>query len=77
MQLISGTPVADELKRTPKRFAGIRIIRSHDTLAQIEHRNEAVHEGASRKAVMRLLASVHAINRKPLLMRARDFEGVM
>ncbi|MEM1447330.1 MAG: radical SAM protein [Planctomycetota bacterium] len=78
-QVMSGTPIEQALRDDPARFEqqGFTPLTVNHTLAQIDHRYDPKQRRAYRKAVMRLLAAVHAINRKPLRERARDFEGVM
>jgi len=45
--------------------------------AIVEHENPTLATAAHRAAAYRLMAAVHAINRRPLLPKAQDFEGVM
>lgn len=77
LQVLTGTSLHRGLKRNLARFGGSRVTNEKHWIAQVDHHNPLVEKRAHRKAVMQLLAAVHAINRKPLPARARDFEGVM
>lgn len=71
-----GTGLDKMLRREPKDFPDIAGMRPH-SLAQFEHRFVPASDPPYRRAVMSLLEAVHAINRRPLSPRAREFEGVM
>lgn len=45
--------------------------------AVVEHENTVLGTRSHRRAAYRLMAAVHEINRRPLTLRAQDFEGVM
>ena len=46
-------------------------------MAQVSHHYTPTARRDYRRAVTGLLAAAHAINRRPLRERAREFEGVM
>ena len=76
-QIMSATPIADELEAAPDRHPGLTQLTVEHRMAQVDHHYAPDNPGKYRRAVSRLLGAAHAINRKPLRERARDFEGVM
>jgi radical SAM superfamily enzyme YgiQ (UPF0313 family) len=77
MQIMSGTQFARQVSRKPARFPDVVVNSANHQQAQIHHHFRPTEDPDYRKAISRLLAVVHRINRKPLAEAARDFEGVM
>ena len=77
LQVVTGTTLHRELKRSPMKFKGFSIVKEDNAMAQVAHRSDIVGTPAHRKGVMRLLAEVHRINSRALTGGAREFEGVM
>lgn len=77
LNVVMGTTLHRRLQAQPQRFRGVTVL-SHDAaMAQVEHHNQETHTSEHRRAMGRLLSAVHRINRKALMPRAREFEGVM
>ncbi len=76
-QIMSGTPIEHALREHPQDFPQLTQITINHEVAQVGHHLQVTEDRGYRKAVMRLLESVHAINRKPLREQAQDFIGVM
>ncbi len=77
LQVIMGTALHRRLRNHPERHALFKIVHEDARQARVDHRYDVVETSPHRKAVMRLLAAVHRINRKELSQRAKEFEGVM
>lgn len=75
--IVDGTRIQKQITEHPQRFPGQVDLTINRRLASISHHNALASEPAYRKAVTRLLAAAHRINRKPLRDRAADFSGVM
>jgi anaerobic magnesium-protoporphyrin IX monomethyl ester cyclase len=73
--LMTGTSIHRRMERQP--LPGVTPLTIDHRMALIEHRTGTAREWSYRRAVARLVASVHAINRRPLQEDARDFDGVM
>lgn len=74
-RFITGTPAHRAAEK--KKFDDVRDVRPNHRLAVLDHHHVRTSEPAYRRAMMRLFDAVFEINRKPLLERARQFEGVM
>lgn len=74
---VTGTRFAHHLEHTPNSFAQVTDLTVNHRIAQIDHHYTPTQGRAYRRAVSRLLAIVHRINRRPLSAASRDFEGVM
>jgi anaerobic magnesium-protoporphyrin IX monomethyl ester cyclase len=72
-----GTPFQRQLAGTPSRFPEITDLVFDPLTACFEHVNQTFLTPAHRRAMLGLLAAVHAINRKPLNNASATFEGVM
>lgn len=77
LQVVMGTALHRRLRNHPERYAHFKIVHEDARQARVDHRYDAVETAPHRKAVMRLLAAAHRINRKELSQRAKEFEGVM
>lgn len=77
LQVVTGTVLHRSLERAPQKFKGFSIAREDRATAQVDHINDVMSTVSHRRAVMRLLDQVHAINARALSPRAREFEGVM
>lgn len=77
LNVVMGTTLHRRLIAQPKRFPAVTVLSQDPAMAQVEHHNRATCEPDHRRAMGRLLAAVHRINRKPLARRAQEFEGVM
>jgi anaerobic magnesium-protoporphyrin IX monomethyl ester cyclase len=73
--IMSGTRV-HRLVQTGENHAVTDVVPDH-AVAQLRHRLVVRERRRYDRAAMALYREVHRINRKPLLDRARDFEGVM
>jgi anaerobic magnesium-protoporphyrin IX monomethyl ester cyclase len=77
LNVVMGTTLHRRLQAQPERFRGVTVLSQDPAMAQVEHHNLETQSAEHRQAMSRLLTVVHRINRKPLLQRAREFEGVM
>ena len=76
-QVMSGTQFAKLVVQKPWKYPDTTIESANHRQAQIYHHFSPTKDPAYRRAISRLLKVVHCINRKPLEINARDFEGVM
>jgi radical SAM superfamily enzyme YgiQ (UPF0313 family) len=76
-QIMSGTRFEHALARNPQQFPGVTQVTVNHRLAQVDHHYRPTESRAWRRALSRLLAAVHQINRRDLTQDARQFEGVM
>lgn len=74
---MTGTAIDSLIRRHPERFPAFALLESNHREALVEHHNRTTEARPYRRALSRLLAAVHRINRKPLSPSARAFEGVM
>jgi anaerobic magnesium-protoporphyrin IX monomethyl ester cyclase len=77
LSVVVGTTLHRRLQAQPERFPQMRLLAQDVSMAQVDHHNQATEAPEHRRAVGRLLAAVDRINRKPLMPRAQEFEGVM
>jgi anaerobic magnesium-protoporphyrin IX monomethyl ester cyclase len=77
LNVVMGTTLHRRLQTQPQKFPGIRLWPEDPGQAQAPHHNRETEVAEHRRAVGRLLTAVHRINGKDLLLRAREFEGVM
>lgn len=77
LQVMTGTALHRAMQRHPRQHASTRVVGERPDLAQVECDHAVMQDPDHRRAVMRLLAEVHRINRRPLSLRAQAFEGVM
>jgi anaerobic magnesium-protoporphyrin IX monomethyl ester cyclase len=75
--IMTGTTFQRTLERDASRFPGVRDVRPEHRQAHVGHAYGPAGESSYRRAIRRLLAAAHRINRKELLPSARPFEGVM
>jgi radical SAM superfamily enzyme YgiQ (UPF0313 family) len=76
-QIMTGTHVHRAIERHPERFATVTGVRSNPRLAQLQHHYAPSGGRGYRREAYGLLRAAHRINRRPLMARAREFEGVM
>jgi anaerobic magnesium-protoporphyrin IX monomethyl ester cyclase len=76
-QLMTGMVLHRQLLKRPERFPDVGALRPDHRMAQMNHQFLPAVSRAYRRAVDGVLREVHAINRRPILAVARDFEGVM
>ncbi|NHA15350.1 radical SAM protein [Thioalkalivibrio sp. XN279] len=76
-QIMTGTVFHRQWMKRPQAFPGVADVRPNHRMAQMEHRLLAAASRKYLRAVDSVLSEVHAINRRPILEVARDFEGVM
>lgn len=77
LNVVMGTTLHRRLQAQPERFRGVTVLSQNPAMAQVEHHNLETQSTEHRRAMGRLLTAVHRINRKALMRRAREFEGVM
>jgi anaerobic magnesium-protoporphyrin IX monomethyl ester cyclase len=75
--IMTGTHFERTLEREPARFPGVREVRAQHREAHVAHAYAPAGEREYRRAMRRVLAAAHRVNRKELLASARPFEGVM
>ncbi len=75
--MMEGTPVHRRWLRDPARFAELADTEPDAANALVHFRHAGRDDPAYRRSLRRLLASVVAINRRPLRDSARAFDGVM
>jgi radical SAM superfamily enzyme YgiQ (UPF0313 family) len=75
--LMTGTPIYDEIKHSPRDFGGLRILRHEHRIARTRYWNTAAEDRAYRRAKARVLRAVYAVNRRPIRAAAREFDGLM
>ncbi len=77
LAVLEGTPLFDAVTRSDTRFAELRV-NGHDARnAILRHENTRTRGRDYRRAMNRLLAVVHRINRREVRRGARAFDGVM
>lgn len=77
LNIVMGTTLHRRLQAHPARFPSVMLLAQDAAMAQVEHHNRETQSAEHRRAMERLLTAVHRINRRGLLQRAREFEGVM
>lgn len=77
LSVVIGTTLHRRLQAQPERFPAVRVLAQDFSMAQVDHHNQATEAPEHRRAVGRLLTAVDRINRRVLMPRAREFEGVM
>jgi radical SAM superfamily enzyme YgiQ (UPF0313 family) len=75
--LMLGTDAEQRSLTRPQTLPGLRRESVDLANAVVRHTNVAWSGREHRRAVYRLMRTVHRINRKPLTARAQEFEGVM
>jgi anaerobic magnesium-protoporphyrin IX monomethyl ester cyclase len=75
--LMLGTDAERRSIERPATLPGLRRESLDPANAVVRHSNTACSTREHRRAVYRLMSTVHRINRKPLTSRAQEFEGVM
>jgi anaerobic magnesium-protoporphyrin IX monomethyl ester cyclase len=73
--LMPGVPVQDQLKKQPETYPHIAVANLDVDYAVIPHRNQRLAKTRNLIATYRLIRITNQINCKPLLERAREFEG--
>jgi radical SAM superfamily enzyme YgiQ (UPF0313 family) len=76
-QIMIGPTFLRHYDSDAERFPGVKSVKRLPQLAIADHEYEPAQTWQYTKAVQRLLSAVHAINSKPLLGAALQFEGVM
>ena len=76
-QIRSGTTFERRLADNSARFPALSDLRPNHRMGQIAYHYSESADRDYRKAISRLLKTVHRINRRPLSPSALDFEGVM
>lgn len=76
-QIITGTSIHRALEKRPSIFDGIKVLTDNPSMAEVTHQDTSHHRRGYRRAVFGILKQVHRINRKAVLSRASEFEGVM
>ncbi|MCC5887192.1 MAG: B12-binding domain-containing radical SAM protein [Gammaproteobacteria bacterium] len=76
-QIMTGTAFHRQLEDKPGRAPGLSQLTPNHRMAQLEHHYLPADSRPYRRAIDEVLAEVHAINRRPIMAIARDFEGVM
>lgn len=76
-QMMTGTGFHRMLQRNAADFPSVARVNANHRLAQLDHENTETWKRPYRRAVMKLLEAVHAINYRELSPRATEFEGVM
>jgi anaerobic magnesium-protoporphyrin IX monomethyl ester cyclase len=75
--IMTGTPIYDQLNRSPGDFAEMRDLRHEHRFARTHYWNKAGESRAYRRAKARVLRAVYDVNRQPLRSSAREFDGLM
>jgi len=75
--LLSGTPVHQELLGGSTRLGDVRLIRPDERRARIHYLVPNNGGRTYRKAKLRVLRAVYAINRRRIRSSAREFDGLM
>lgn len=77
LQVVPGTRLAAEVRRRPDAYPAVADLTVNGRSATMRHYNAAARSAGYRRAVQRVVAAAHRINRMPLDDSARAFEGVM
>jgi anaerobic magnesium-protoporphyrin IX monomethyl ester cyclase len=72
-----GTPLHHRVVSKPDKFPQITDLKFDKDTAMFDHFNATFTEKNHRRAMLKLMYSVHKINRKPRLGSSAFFEGVM
>jgi radical SAM superfamily enzyme YgiQ (UPF0313 family) len=75
--LLDDTPVYNQFKKNGLATAGLRVTRRLDRKARAEYAIRRLNHRAYSRALVRLLGMVHEINRRPIRLSARQFDGLM
>ena len=75
--LLDDTPVYMEVNMDKPATAGIRVTRRLDRQAKAEYASRRADQRAYSRALARVLQIVHEINRRPIRISARQFDGLM
>ena len=76
-QIMTGTLFHRQLEERAERFPGLAKVAPNHRMAQMGHHYAPAASRQYRRAIDEVLVEVHAINRRPIMAVARDFEGVM
>jgi radical SAM superfamily enzyme YgiQ (UPF0313 family) len=77
LAILEGTPIYESLRKNPRTFPELKVLRSDNRHAKLRHDNVTAANKAYRKALKRVLESVFAINRRPVRSSASVFDGLM
>lgn len=77
LAVLEGTPLHRMASEEPQRLPQLRVLRTDCRDGMLRHENVDTRGPAYRAALRRVLAAVHAINRRPVRRIARAFDGVM
>lgn len=72
-----GTPIHQAVMENPAAYPSLRLTRLDGRRAQARYVNRDGAGAAYRKAKLRVLRAVYAINRRPVRSSARAFDGLM
>ena len=72
-----GARFAKDFEKDPSRFPGLDGLEWDYRFARSRYRYAPAESEPYRKAMRKVLRSVHTVNRKPLRDSAREFDGVM
>lgn len=75
--VLDGTPVYDAVTTDSARYPDLELQRLDEQNAALRYRNRQLHGRDYRRAKLRVLAAVHAINRREVRSAARAFDGMM
>ena len=75
--LLEDTPIYDEMFAANADAAALKDLRADSKLAKASYRNPFTEDRAYRAEKSRALATVFAINRRPVRSAARQFDGLM
>ena len=75
--LLDDTPVYMEVNMDKPATAGMRVTRRLDRQAKAEYAIRRADQRAYSRALARVLQIVHEINRRPIRISARQFDGLM
>ena len=77
LTLMLGSVLQRDVESHPRRYPQLHDVQLNQMTATCDHQSDASLDKHHRRAVQRLLKAVHRINRKPLTVFSREFEGVM
>jgi len=77
LAILQGTPLHRETIESHHKYTQIRIVKSDDRNSIVRYTNSSTGNKSYRRAMRRVLAAVYRINRQPVRIEARAFDGVM
>jgi len=75
--LLDDTPIYNDLKKDRSPAAVLRVTKRLDRKAKAEYVAHRPNRKAYSRALLEVLRMVHEINRRPIRMSARQFDGLM